>query len=1142
MLSGGRFAAADGHLTVSIDIANWLRSLGLEQYAQAFHDNAIDAEVLRELTADDLKDIGVSLVGHRRRLLAAIAAMTPERPGSDELIAPTEPVRSEPHPEIGTGDAERRQLTVMFCDLVGSTPMATRLDPEDMREVIGAYQRRVADTVALYDGFIAKYMGDGVLIYFGYPQAHEDDAERAVRTGLALVDAIGRIESAEPLRARIGVATGLVVVGDLIGAGEAQERGVVGETPNLAARLQTLAGPNAVVISNSTRRLVGRMFEYHDLGEVALAGFANPVPAWRVLGTGSAENRFEAQHETGLVPLVGREEELTLLLGRWRQILDGEGRVVLLTGEAGIGKSHLVRALLERLTGEPHLRLRFFCSEHHRHSALHPVKDHLARAADFARADEAAERLDKLAALLAPADPEPRAIGLLAELLSLPVEGQYALPQLTPQQRKEGIFEALLSQLVGLVGQQPVLMLFEDVHWIDPSSLELLSMIIERVQRLPVLVLISARPEFVPPWPAHAHVTTLSLTRLSRREALTLVDRITGGKSLPGEVLGRMLDRADGVPLFIEELTKAVVESGMLVDAGDRYVVTGPLSPLTIPETLHDSLTARLDHLAPVKEVAQIAASIGREFDYDLLATVSHLSENSLRSALDQLQRAELVIATGLRRGQGYRFKHALVRDAAYAGLLRSRRAQLHHAIANALEEVFPDVVESQPEIVAHHLSEAELSDRAVRYWLEAGRRAAGRSANIEAIAHFRSGIAALASRPGGPARDRDELEFQFALGPCLIATQGIVSSDAVETFSRARELCDRLGNAPEHRQVMFLLASVRAVRGELPEALEALETLRALAKTHQDRPALVNAARGSGLALLLMGRLEEAVERTEEAITAFEASNEADRLATRAAGQDAGVACLSTFSWALWTRGFADAAAERMEAALQRADTIAHAPSEAYARYYASILHALRGEPVIAQRHAERCLAVAEEHGLHWRSLAHIVLGILARLIDPSSGPLDEALAELDQYVGRGFLFGITALYLLLCEALLRQANPDTAMLLLAKGLEMMGRNEERMFEAELYRLKARATLARGRPETHREAQSLWEEAIAIARRQGARSFELRACSDLARSWREEGRSREARDLLGPICAGLTESFNTSDLQKAKALLDELN
>jgi class 3 adenylate cyclase/tetratricopeptide (TPR) repeat protein/ABC-type transport system involved in cytochrome c biogenesis ATPase subunit len=1030
----------------------------------------------------------------------------------------------------------------MFCDLVGSTPLSTRLDPEDLREVIGAYHRAVAEVIAKFDGFVAKYMGDGVLAYFGYPRAHEDDAERAVRAGLALVAAVPRLELAAEvgLQVRIGIATGLVVVGDLTGSGEAQERGVVGETPNLAARLQTLAQPGTVVIASSTRRLTGGHFDYCELGGLALKGFDEPVSAWQVLAESTVESRFEAQHEIALTPLIGREEELELLRRRWRQAEEGEGRVLLLVGEAGIGKSRLTRALLAGLAGEPHLRLRYFCSPHHRNSALFPVISQLEHTAGFLRDDTAEQKLAKLDILLARAAAAPEAVDLIADLLSLPA--RHPAPNLSPQQRKEKTLAALLAQLDGLVREQPVLMLFEDLHWIDPTSLELLTAIIDRVQRLPVLLLATARPEFTPPWPSHAHVTALSLTRLSRRECVALIERITAGKVLPDAVLEQILSRTDGVALFIEELTKTVIESGMLIDMGDRYRMAGPLPSLAIPTTLHDSLTARLDRLAPVKEVAQIAACIGRDFDYDLLAAASGMPEDGLRSALETLQRAELVIARGL-AGEQYSFKHALVRDAAYAGLLRSRRVQLHAAIAHAIEWSFAPVVEAEPETLAYHLTEAGLPEKAAGYWLRAGKIAVARYANIEAIAHLRRGIEALSGLLDSATKDRLELDLQLTLGPCLIATQGFLSNTTAATVTRARELCERLGDAPEYPQVLQWSGGMHMVRGELPEMLDAITVAVGLAETAGNRPAAVNAIRGAGMALLFMGRLNEARQMIERSIAEFDICDEAESLATRGLGQDAGVAGMALMGWTLWALGYPDMARARVGAALERAEAIGHPHSQAYATYYASVLHALRCEPAVAHTHAERCLALSEEHGFGvWRNLVRAVRGICADQLNPSPDSLATVSSELADHVGTGYLFAITALYAVLSRAMLARHQLSPAREYIGKGLGIAEQHNERIFEAEFLRLRARALVIEGGPGALTDAQRLLEESLAIARSQNARSLELRAAADLAQLHHTHGRHAEAHDLLAPVYGWFTEGFDTQDLKEAKALLDALD
>ena len=749
-------------------IADWLQKLGLSQYAQRFAENDISFAILLDLTDQDLKELGVASLGHRRQLLRAITELKGRETGTSkppaEDIAPIAPHDT----------AERRQVTVMFSDLVGSTALSARMDPEDLRELISGYQKCVAETVQRFGGFVAKYMGDGVLVYFGYPQAHEDDAERAVRAGLELVTAVTALKTHAALQTRVGMATGLVVVGDLIGSGASQEQAIVGETPNLAARLQGVAEPNSVVLAESTRKLVGNLFELEDLGAKDLKGIAGPMRVFAALRASSAEGHFEALHTTGLTALVGREEELELLLRRWSKAKTGEGQVVLLSGEGGIGKSRLTAALLEHLATEPHTRLRYFCSPHHRDSALYPAITQLERAAGFRRDDTAEQRLDKLKAVLSQGTNDLReVVPLIADLLSISTGDRYPPIDLKPQKRKEKTLAALIAQVEGLSAKEPVLMVFEDVHWSDATTRESLDLLIDGVPRLHVLVIITFRPEFTPSWVGRPHVTLLALNRLPPRQRAVMISHVTGGKALPKEITDQIIDRTDGVPLFIEELTKSVVDSGGVIEAGDRYAVTG--SALAIPTTLQASLLARLDRLASAREVAQIGAALGRSFLHELISAVANIPQPQLDDALEELVRAELIFRRGTPPEAEYTFKHALVQDAAYATLLHSRRRELHARVADTLERArVVDRAAVRPEILAYHLAQTPATERAVAYLREAAQVAAERWANAEAVQHLSRARELSSKLDDGQAKRELELAILLELGPMLQRVRGL--------------------------------------------------------------------------------------------------------------------------------------------------------------------------------------------------------------------------------------------------------------------------------------------------------------------------------------------------------------------------------
>jgi class 3 adenylate cyclase/predicted ATPase len=1093
----------------SVDIAAWLHSLGMQQYEGAFRANAIDSAILAELTAEDLRDLGVNLVGHRRRLLAAIAALrSDDRPAS---AAPTD----HPAPALA---AERRQLTVMFCDLVGSTELSARLDPEDLRGIIGAYHRCVAEIVEGFGGFVARYMGDGVLVYFGYPQAHEDDAERATRCGLALVDRVPQLDQAEELHARVGIATGLVVVG-----GEVVEHDVAGDTPNLAARLQALAEPDTVVIAASTRRLTGDLFEYRDLGEIELKGIAGPVSAWQALRPSTVASRFEALRGSALTPLVGRDEEIDLLLRRWARAQTGDGQVVLICGEPGIGKSRITAELEGRLHAEPHIRLRYFCSPYHQDSALYPFVDQLGRASGFVPDDPPAARLEKLEALLRLAAAPDEDVAFIADLLSLPASGRHPLPNLSPQRKKERTLEALNRQLEGLARQQPVLMVFEDAHWIDPTSRELLDLTVERVANLPVLLIITLRPEFQPPRTGQPQVTMLALNRLDRRDRTALVTQIAGNKPLPNEVIDQIAERTDGVPLFVEELTKSVLESG---------------APLVgIPTTLHDSLMARLDRLASVRQVAQTGAAIGREFSYALLRAVSDLPEDELQTALARLVASELVFQRGIPPDAVYAFKHALVQDAAHDSLLRSTRQQLHARIAEALETHSPELRDTQPELFAQHYAEAGLAEKSTAFWGEAGRRSVARSAMAEAAAQLHKGLDQLALLPDGPERQRRELEFYSALGAVLQAIKGVAAPETGHVYARARELWERLGSPSAFLQVPFGQSRYHALRGELDLALRLDEDLLRLSHQRSDSAGLVLGHLSSGRNLMIVGRFASSRWHLEEGLALYDPFSH--RSLAHQAGDHPPVNSQAVLGMVLFCLGYPDQALVQSNAAIAEARRLAHQPSLALSLNFGARLRLLVGDNAAVAEQADELVAVTTEQGFPlWHAQGTMFRG----WVKVENGDVADGISLLrsGSTAFRATGSGVFMPYhiALLARAYEITGQGEAALTLLDDALLIVETIGERWFAAELQRRKGQLLLRQGQPEA---AQQLYGKALSIAQEQEAKLWELRAAASLARLRRDQGRPTEAHDLLALVYGWFTEGFDTPDLKEAKALLDEL-
>ncbi len=1074
----------------------------------------------------------------------AVASPPPQQ--ETPLAAPHTRVTS-PAVEPRPAEAERRQLTVLFCDLVDSTVLASQLDPEDWREVVRAYQETCAKVIARHEGHIAQYLGDGLLVYFGYPLAHEDDAQRAVRAGLGMVEALGQLnvclqqERGVALAVRLGIHTGLVVVGE-VGGGARQEQLALGETPNLAARLQGIAAPNTVVISAATVQLLGGFFTCQSLGTPSLKGLAQPLEVYWVLYESTARSRLEAAGSTGLTPLVGREQEVGLLRERWAQVKDGVGQVILLSGEAGIGKSRLVQVLTEHVAAEPQAWLTpCQCSPYYQNTALYPLIELLERVAlRFEREESPQQKLRKLEGFLVQYGlPLTEAVPLFAALLSLPLGTDYAPLTMSPEQQKQQTLHALLTVMLRIAAQQPMLFVMEDLHWVDPTTLEFLTLLVDQGPTARILALWTFRPDFSPPWTGRSHLTQVTLPRLPRQQATEMTDRVAHGKALPAEVVEQVVAKTDGVPLFVEELTKMVLESGLLQEREDRYELTGPLPPLAIPTTLHDSLMARLDRLATVKSLAQLGATLGREFSYALLQAVSSWDEEILQRGLHQLVAAELLYQRGLPPQATYVFKHALIQDTAYQSLLRSTRQQHHQRIAQVLEARFPEICETQPELLAHHYTEAGFMAQALPYWRLAGQRAIERSANLEAVAHLTQGLEVLATLPDTPERAQQELVLQATLGPALMHTKGYAFPDVEEAYGRARELCQQVGDTPQLFPVLWGLWHFHMVRGELPTVQELAEQLLSLAQRLHEPALLLEAHYAFGMSLFWRGELASAHAHFAQGIALY--NPQQHRPHAFRFGQDPGMACLSAMAWIRQLLGYPDEALIRSQEALTLAQQQAHPFSLAFACTWAAFLHQLRRDGPAAQARAEAAIALATEQEFpFWRAIGAILQG----WAHAAQGQTEEGIPQMYQGIaairamgeelGRAYFLG------LLADALAHMRQAEEGLTILDEALAAVERTGVRAQEAELYRLKGVLLLLSADHEA--EAEACFRQALVIARRQQAKSLELRAAMSLARLWLRQSKHAEARQLLAPIYNWFTERFDTADLREAKGLLEALS
>jgi len=1083
-------------------------------------------------------------------------------PFTKQTLAAT-PIQTEMQPDKPEDKAERRQLTVMFCDLVGSTALSEQLDPEDLREVMLAYRDVCAKVINRFEGYIAQFLGDGLLVYFGYPVAHEDDAHRAVRAGLGIIEAIKNLnpslkkERGVQLAVRLGIHTGLVVAGDMGTGDQLQPKAVVGETPNVAARVQSLAEPDAIVISRATHRLVQGYFECRSQGAHTLKGISKPVEVFQVVSESAARTRLDVAAATGFTPLVGREKEWEALASLWEQAKNGNGQVALLSGEAGIGKSRLVHKLKEQAAQEPGIWLTpCQCLSYYQNSALYPIIDLLERLVlGFEREDTHQQKLSKLEGWLVQYGFSlPEVTPLFASLLSIPLGGTYPPLNLTPEQIKQKTFQSLLTVLLKRATEQPLLFVMEDLHWADSSTLELLSQLIDQALAARICLLLTFRPEFTPPWAMNSYMTHFTLTRLLHDQTEAMIGRLTQGKALPPEVVKDLVVKTDGVPLFVEELTKMVLESGLLKEQEGRFELSGPLPPLSIPTTLQDSLLARLDKLATVKEVLQLAATIGQEFTYVLLRAVSQLDDLALQYELGRLVEAELIYPSGFPPEARYVFKHALIQDAAYQQQLKSRRQISHQRIAQVLEKEFLDTVETQPELVAHHYTEAGLVEQALPYWLKAGRRAMERSANVEVINHLTKGIELLKKFEETPERIQQELEFLTALGPAQQALKGFGAPEVRQTYSRARELSQKVSEtrggmdhiaknagARELSQIFPAMWGVwyfYAIYPEEKKAKELAEQLVTLARDLQDPALLLVADRTLGSTLFAYGEPAQALECLREGIALYDP--EKHRSLAFVYGQDIGVVCKGWTAWSLALLGYPDQAELMALETIQMARALSHPLTLSYALAVGSILYLLLQKRERARELAQENFRFSGEQGfIFFYTHAAIILGVLADPDQIEQGII-QTRAGMAGLEGAGAALLLPVYQTRLARIFASLGKIDEGLAVVTEGLALIGRGEEHIWEADLHRMNGDLLLMNGADES--DVESCYHKALSIARQQSAKTYELRAAMSLSRLWQKQGKTEEAFTMLSEIYNWFTEGFDTVDLKKAKALLETVS
>jgi len=1044
--------------------------------------------------------------------------------------------------------SERRNLTVMFCDIAGSTKLSGQLDPEDLREIIRAYQATAAKVIQHFESYIAQYLGDGLLVYFGWPQAHEDDTQRAVYSGLGIIDAISKSLNAEleaekgiRLDVRIGIHTGQVVVGEMCSQDRCDPI-ATGKTVNIAARIQGIAPLNSVVVSNTTAKLIKKTFDLKDLGFQTLKGVTEPVKVFRVKGAIEERYGIKNIHSSDEAPwLVGRDEEIGLLKRRWKQSKEGAGQVVFIAGEAGIGKSALVEGLYAQLAEQVSARITFRCSQYHRNSAFYPIISHIEHVFGFTRDDTMDMKVGKMERVIQKSGPPMQeAMPLLAELLSVDVpKNRYRVANISPQRQRQQTQDLLVAWLQEESEQQPMLVVWEDLHWADASTLELLELFVNQAPTVKMLHILTSRTDLNPPWPHRSHITPIIINRLEKIQVEALIRHLTKGVELPSEVVEHIVTKTDGVPLYVEELTKTVLESKLLQKKADRYVLNGPLSKVAIPTTLHDSLMARLDRVPIAKEVVQFGAVLGREFLFEMIQALASIEESKLLEGLNQLIENELLYQRGRPPRATYIFKHALVHEAAYRSLLRKTRRQYHQAAAELMEKQFPLIAQTEPEIIAHHYSEADCTEKAIQFWHQAGDRARYRSANMEAIAHLKKALNSLSTLPETAERTEKELDLLLAMGPSLIAIEGYAANEVERIYSRAGSLCRKMGKTAQLFQTLWGLWGFYLVRASHKKAHEVGKELFELAKASQEVIYRIESHLTLGSALYCLAKFVPARKHLEQGAALYDSNQH--RSHTSLFAVDLGVFCMVWSSHTLWHIGFSDQALTKSREAVRLAEEFAHPFSLALALDYTAIFHQFRREAEPAQQRAEAAINVCKEHKFsYYLGWAMIIKGwVIAELGNCEDG-INEIKQGLDILRDTGAKRSLPYYMSLLASVYVKDGRPEKGLQIISDAFEEANRIEEFWWKAELYRLNGNILLQQTRPNVIKAKES-FVKALNIARHQGSLMLELRAATSLYRLCKQQGKRGGESGLLVEVYSRFTEGFDTYDLMNARGLIDDM-